>query len=175
MHYSSHGGLAGPDRTELRFSLADAVEREAWLLPWFDLRWALQPASMKIPAGEAHVEHEFTALPTEATIVKFVLPQVDLSHGFTVHTVAPHMHTRGVSERIDVLRAGGAEVPLLDVPRWDFDWQRTYFFAQPVRVEPGDRLRVRCAWDNAGNAADLTWGEGTGDEMCASMLYMTLE
>jgi hypothetical protein len=184
MHYNAHGQPPGPDQTELRFSLAAAVDQEAWLLPWFDLRWALQPASMKIPAGEAKVVHEFEGVPADANITKFVLPGVDLAHGFTLHTVAPHMHRHGLSEQIDVLRADGTQVPLLDVPRWDFDWQRTYVFAQPIHVAPGDRLRIRCTWDNTeatqsledGTAApirDLTWGEGSGDEMCASMMYMT--
>jgi hypothetical protein len=42
-----------------------------------------------------------------------------------------------------------------------------------VRLDPGDKLRVECTWDNP-TMKDVTWGEGTGDEMCLGTFYYTL-
>ena len=61
---------------------------------------------------------------------------------------------------------------MVDIPSWDFDWQRSYRFAEPVRVEPGDAITVSCTWDNTTDA-DVTWGDGTGDEMCLGTMYLT--
>jgi hypothetical protein len=44
---------------------------------------------------------------------------------------------------------------------------------EPVRLDPGDKLRVECTWDNP-TMKDVTWGEGTGDEMCLGTFYYTL-
>jgi hypothetical protein len=53
-----------------------------------------------------------------------------------------------------------------------------------VLVNPGDRLYIECEWDNSPAnqpvfdgelraPQDVTWGEGTYDEMCASSIYIT--
>ena len=53
-----------------------------------------------------------------------------------------------------------------------------------MRVYPGDSLRLSCTWDNSeanqpvidGQVAaphDVQWGEGTTDEMCLGVLYLT--
>jgi hypothetical protein len=49
-----------------------------------------------------------------------------------------------------------------------------HYLQQPVRVSPGEELRLECHWNNAGftpnhgepvsSVPDLNWGEGTGDE-----------
>ena len=65
---------------------------------------------------------------------------------------AAHMHTRGKSVRIDLLRADGTEECLLDIPEWDFNWQGSYRFKEPVQTSAGDEVRITCTWDNsAGN------------------------
>ena len=38
---------------------------------------------------------------------------------------------------------------ILDIQDWDFHWQMEYHLAEPVRFEPGDKLRVRCVFDNS--------------------------
>ncbi len=89
-----------------------------------------------------------------------------------------HMHTLGKSLRIDVIRAGD-DACVLDIPAWDFDWQRAYRFAPdtPFWLQKDDVVQLTCAYDNsAANQAvvngqkqeprTVTWGEGTLDEMC---------
>jgi hypothetical protein len=95
-----------------------------------------------------------------------------------------HMHMLGTKFRIDVLRQGGGEECLLDIPAWNFHWQGDYRFSNPVDLRPGDRLRMTCAWDNsAANQPivdgvrqaprDVRWGEGSLDEMCLGGVSMT--
>jgi hypothetical protein len=94
------------------------------------------------------------------------------------------MHLHGHEEVLSIDRADGGEDCMLDVPAWNFHWQGSYTFSEPMVVYPGDKLRVTCTWDNtAANQPvvngvqqppkDLNWGEGTTDEMCLGIFYVT--
>jgi hypothetical protein len=74
---------------------------------------------------------------------------------------------------------------LLDVQNWDFGWQRTYMLRKPVTLNPGEKLALRCQWDNSPEnqpiiegiriiPRDVRWGEGTFDEMCLGVFSYTL-
>jgi hypothetical protein len=94
------------------------------------------------------------------------------------------MHTRGTRAKLEIERAGGAKECVLEIPQWDFHWQGAYDLTQPKTARPGDRLALECHWDNsAANQPivggqrqpprDLNWGEGTNDEMCLGLFYVT--
>jgi hypothetical protein len=83
----------------------------------------------------------------------------------------PHMHLRGKAARYELIRDGETET-LLDVPRYDFNWQLLYRLTQPRAMHPGDTIRYTSWYDNsADNPAnpdptrDVRWGEQTYDEM----------
>lgn len=83
----------------------------------------------------------------------------------------PHMHLRGKAARYELIRDGETET-LLDVPRYDFNWQLLYRLAEPREMHPGDTIRYTSWYDNsADNPAnpdptrDVRWGEQTYDEM----------
>jgi hypothetical protein len=65
-------------------------------------------------------------------------------------------------------------VPLIKIDHWNFNWQGTYAFAEPVLLPKGSWLEFEAHFDNsAGNPANpdkpprrITWGDGTNDEMC---------
>lgn len=109
--------------------------------------------------------------------------EINMPFPLTVLGVAPHMHLRGRSARVEALGASGDPAKcLLDVPRWDFHHQEAYWLAEGVRIE---RAALTCNWDNREIAQPLTngrrrpvkelrWGEGTDDEMCLAFLYTTL-
>ena len=86
-------------------------------------------------------------------------------------STGPHMHTRGVSINVTLNPDGANPTIVQDMPIWDFNWQGSYEYVEPVPVKEGDILRVTCTWDNT-NESDandyryITWGEGTNDEMC---------
>jgi hypothetical protein len=61
---------------------------------------------------------------------------------------------------------------LLVIEAYDFDWLRASQLKDPVRSEPGDRVRVSCVFDNTTDH-DVNWGDGTSDEMCLAVAYLT--
>lgn len=70
----------------------------------------------------------------------------------------PHMHIHGSRMKVVLNRASGMQETLHDQP-FDFNYQRGY--SHDVWVEPGDTITTTCTYD-----APVTFGEGTGDEMC---------
>ena len=77
-----------------------------------------------------------------------------------------------LGQRFQILRtSGGVESTLLDIPAWDFHWQGSYVFKEPVQLLPTDNLTVRCTFENPG-ATTINWGEGTADEMCLANLQV---
>jgi hypothetical protein len=100
----------------------------------------------------------------------------------TIYRAMGHAH--GLASRITLehVKADGTKTCVLDNTPWDFNWQRDYTLVKPVRVGPGDTLRITCRYNNSqanqpmvGGVQQtprrVTWGEGTFDEMC--MTYLT--
>ncbi len=84
----------------------------------------------------------------------------------------PHMHLRGRSFRYEALYPDGRSEILLDVPRFDFNWQNRYVLAEPKRLPAGTVLRCVAHFDNSeGNpsnpdpGATVRAGKQTTDEM----------
>ena len=98
-----------------------------------------------------------------------------------------HMHTLGKEVKIDLIRPDGSEECLLHIPKWDFNWQGSYRFKEPLQLEVDDQVRITCTWDNTqANQAygpdgeqietrAVRWGDGTFDEMCLGSIQMTLD
>ena len=102
---------------------------------------------------------------------------------YDAHLVAvvPHMHWLGSDFVMTAERPDGTEQTLIRVDRWDFNWQDTYDFAEPVSLPRGTIVRMVAHFDNsAGNPAnpsdppkDVSWGEQTTDEMCIGFMQLT--
>jgi len=84
----------------------------------------------------------------------------------------PHMHTLGRQLRVEL--EGATNECLIDVPRWDFNWQLAYWFDNPVRVSPSDSISISCTYNTMERDETVRWGDGTQDEMCLSFVYLTL-
>lgn len=85
---------------------------------------------------------------------------------------APHMHLRGKAFRYDAILPDGSRRTLLDIPRYDFNWQLAYRYAEPVEIPAGSRIEVTGWFDNSvSNPANpdpdktVRWGPQTFDEM----------
>ena len=94
--------------------------------------------------------------------------------------LAPHMHVRGKAFRFELELADGTREILLDVPRYDFNWQLRYDLVEPRLVPAGSRLHCYAQWDNsADNPANpdptklVTFGEQTWEEMMFGV-YQTI-
>ncbi|HVC98891.1 MAG TPA: redoxin domain-containing protein [Pirellulales bacterium] len=67
----------------------------------------------------------------------------------------PHMHLRGKSFRYEASYPDGAREVLLDVPKYDFNWENRYVLAEPKRLPAGTVLHCIAHYDNSfGNPAN---------------------
>lgn len=88
--------------------------------------------------------------------------------GATLLRIGPHMHNIGTKFNATVTR-NGVDSCLVDIARWDFNWQGTYQFTTPVDLPPGSVIRTTCTYTN-NTGATVGFGEGSNDEMCFGFL-----
>jgi hypothetical protein len=84
----------------------------------------------------------------------------------------PHMHVRGKAFRMELVMPDGTVRRLLEVPRYDFNWQLAYVLKTPIDVPAGTIVRATAWYDNSpGNPANpdptatVKFGEQSWDEM----------
>ena len=150
IHYTPNG-TATSDQPMIGMMFLD--EKPEHLV---DVKGIAQPR-LAIPPGAANHEVVATqAIPNDATILAFF----------------PHMHLRGKAFRYEAILPDGETRTLLDVPRYDFNWQLSYRLAEPVTLPAGSTIRATAIFDNsADNPANpdptrtVRWGQQTYDEM----------
>ena len=70
---------------------------------------------------------------------------------------------------------------MLDVPNYNFHYQKAYNLSTPIPVQAGETLQVNCTYDPT-LAQELpilrkvpphfvTWGDGSSDEMCLGLVW----
>jgi mono/diheme cytochrome c family protein/peroxiredoxin len=137
--------------------------------PRLGIRFAPKPAQFKVDAASAY--NATFAIPpgdpnykVEAT---YTFARPTRLMGFMLH-----MHLRGKSFRYEVVLPDQSTQLLLDIPRYDFNWQLRYNLATPFDVPAGTILKATAWFDNsAGNPANpdptatVKWGEQTMEEM----------
>jgi hypothetical protein len=102
--------------------------------------------------------------------------QVQAVHTFpraaTLLSVTPHMHVRGKAFQYVVVTPQGQRETILNVPKYDFNWQASYDFSKPVRIPAGGKLECTAWYDNSAKnpfnpdpTKTVRWGDMTNDEM----------
>ena len=86
--------------------------------------------------------------------------------------MTPHMHLRGKAFKFEAIYPDGAQEILLDVPRYDFNWQLNYNLAEPKLIPQGTRILCTAAYDNSENnlvnpdpTVPVHWGDQSWNEM----------
>lgn len=154
LHYTPYGKEA-VDETQIGFYFQDKPEllnRTAVILD----------ASIEIPANEArHKEIAYMQFPYDAVLL----------------SAFPHAHYRGYASKLTLQHPDGSEELILNLPRYDFNWQRDYEWKEPIEIAAGSKLIAEYVYDNSeGNAANpdpnitVTWGDQSFEEM----LYTSL-
>ena len=122
-----------------------------------------------IPAGTSNYEVKAS---TKAGAGMMGRP---LRRDIVLPAVMPHMHWLGKDFTFNaVLPDGKTRVPLIKIDHWNFNWQGTYAFKEPVKLPKGSWFEVEAHFDNTdtnpsnqSKPAELVrWGDGTTDEMC---------
>ena len=166
VHYNLEGDPgAVTDRSLVRLRVAPSVENVGVFVlddPFLDTLYDDTPAVLE--PGRSSVKYSW-----ERDVSDYFgdLPGVKL------YGVMPHMHQRGHQYRLNV--GTGNDLGCgIDVPAWDFHWQRMYFYAQPLEMNAASRLQVTCDFDTSAETAPVLPGWGTRNEMCLATMYFTV-
>jgi peroxiredoxin/mono/diheme cytochrome c family protein len=152
MHYTPNG-QAVTDHSKVGFYF-----REANNPPTYPLHLtALTDFKFEIPPGAK----EHTTVVTRP-----------IQRDMLIYNIMPHSHLRGRAGTMTAVYPDGREEILLNVPKYDFNWQTVYEYQQPKTIPAGSKLVWRFSWDNSRqNAANpdptqaVRWGDQTFEEM----------
>jgi hypothetical protein len=160
MHYTTNGN-ATKDRTRIGMVFAKEPPKER-----VKNMLVLNP-NLRIPAGAGN--HRVDA-------------RVTLNAPATVNSFFPHMHVRGKAFEYRVVYPTGESEVLLEVPRYDFNWQLTYYLDKPRALPKGTRIECTAYYDNSPNnrynpdsKSDVFWGDQTWEEMLAGFLDLAFD
>lgn len=141
---------------------------------------ALDQTRLGLVFAEEEPEHEVRSVGIANR--KFAIPPGSESHPVSasmklpadvgVLALMPHMHLRGRAFLFEHELPDGTIEPLLEVPRFDFNWQFSYRYEQPLVMPRGSKVMVTGWFDNsAENPANpdptdtVHWGDQTFEEM----------
>ncbi|AKF06514.1 hypothetical protein [Sandaracinus amylolyticus] len=157
VHYNLLAGNE-PDQTSVELQTAPSATR-ARIIPLGDYDMSIGPRMSSVSTSETVDLSDFTR---------------GINLPITIYGMFPHMHTLGRQLQVDHIANAGAEQCLIDVPRWDFNWQLAYFYEEPIRISSLDSMRITCTYDTSERDETVTWGEGTQDEMCLNFFYAVI-
>lgn len=105
-----------------------------------------------------------------------------VKEAITLYAFAPHMHLRGKDIRYTLIWPDGRKQVLLDVPKFDFNWQLHYELAEPLKIPAGSKIVSLAHYDNSiknrYNPAphkEVFWSEQSWDEMFIPWLEYTVD
>lgn len=105
-----------------------------------------------------------------------------LNEPVTLYGLTPHLHLRGKSMTYVLTTPDGKEETLLDVPKYDFNWQLYYELEKPRQIPAGSKVTVTTLFDNSAknpyNPApekEVWWSEQSWDEMYAPQVRITVD
>lgn len=112
------------------------------------------------------------AIPPRTARYRATADSSVLSHDAYLLSMMPHMHARGAAFNYQVFNPAGKMKTLLDIPRYDADWQTAYRLLEPLPLPAGSRLRCTAWFDNSEDNPNnpdpskmVRWGQQAQDEM----------
>ncbi len=103
------------------------------------------------PAQEAHAlpvtNATFTIPPGEPN--HQVRTRVSFPRTVTLLAVTPHAHRRARRFEYRVVSEDGRGETILVVPRYNWLWQTSYAFAEPIALPPGTAVEIVATYDNS--------------------------
>ena len=161
VHYHKDGKVE-KDKTRIGvYFCKKPVDKRLRLLPIF--------APLNIPAGaEDYVTKSIQMpVPTDATVL----------------SVAPHMHLLGKQMDVFAILPDGTKKSLVNVPNYDYNWQTSYTYKEPVKIPSGSKVALVAHYDNSTRnlknpnspPKPVGWGEQTTDEMCIGFVSYTMD
>ena len=99
-------------------------------------------------------ESDITNQPFEIaadTIITFYAKSTELPYPIYLLSVLPHQHFLGKSLRSFAITPGGDMIPLIKISNWDFNWQMTYEYKEPLLIPTGSIIFAEATYDNTKN------------------------
>jgi hypothetical protein len=172
IHYNTLGADPADvpaDQTSVEIWEYDAQpERAVLTVPFANM-------GIRLPAGDPDVveRDDFTVSDIFGQL-PFDLPLMG---------VMAHMHQLGTAISLEAKTPGEGSTCLVDIPRWDFNWQQSYYFPEDdwFSASSDTTFKMTCRYDNSAanqivvngeslEPRDVFWGENTTDEMCLTYL-----
>jgi hypothetical protein len=112
---------------------------------------------LKVPPGDSNYEaHSSWVAKTDTQIIELM----------------PHMHVRGKDFKYTATYPDGRQEVLLNVPRYDFNWQLKYELKNVLEIPKGTKIDCVAHYDNSPNnkynpdpSKEVRWGDQTWEEM----------
>ena len=159
MHYTTNGKAAA-DRSRVGFIFAKEPPQERVVNAY------VANMNLHIPGQEA--DHQVNA-------------RVTLYQDTQLLSMFPHMHVRGKSFEYRAAYPSGETEVLLTVPKYDFNWQLTYYLKEPKLLPKGTVIECIAHYDNSANnrfnpdaQSDVYWGDQTWEEMLAGFVDLSM-
>ncbi len=155
MHYTPNG-KATKDITTIGLKYAkEPPKHQVYTRPVLNMKFA-------IPAGDSNYQ---------------VISQYTFTEDAHLTSLMPHMHLRGKDFEIKVISPDGTSKILLNVPKYDFNWQTYYVPKSPIAIPKGTKIECTAHFDNSANnkynpdpTKEVKWGEQTWEEMMIGWL-----
>ena len=150
LHYTTNG-KAVTDKTKIGFTTAKTPPPNKFLVQGAGEDGVQVTA--KTPANEraafASSYNPDFAIPPNAG--DYLAPPMDITFLRDVEIVRlrPHAHVRGKSAQYTVIYPDGRKEVVLNVPRYDFNWQLSY--DTTLKLPKGSRLHFEFRYDNSAN------------------------
>jgi mono/diheme cytochrome c family protein len=100
----------------------------------------------------------------------------------TLQLAYPHGHLRLTDMTYVVTYPDGREETILSVPKYDFNWQLVYEWAEPLHVPAGSTIKAIAHYDNSPNNrlnpspnSEVVWSEQSTDEMFNGFVDMSID
>lgn len=160
MHYTPNGTeQADLTRLGLVFGKETEIREELFTLMAINQNFEIPPG-----AADHAVHATLDKLPADGKLL----------------ALSPHMHVRGKGCEVQVVRSGGEHSTVLDVPRYDFNWQHVYALCEPLALRQVEALELTARFDNsAANPVNpdptqyVHWGDQTWEEMAVAFFEVS--
>jgi hypothetical protein len=143
------------------------------------LQFATAPPKYRYLTSNA-TQHDFEIPPND--------PNYESHSSVTVNTPAqlvwlmPHMHVRGKDFLYQAVYPTGETETLLNVPKYNFNWQIGYEEAKAIPLPKGTRIECTAHHDNSANNpanpnpnVTVRWGDQTWEEMMMGFFSVVVE
>jgi len=155
MHYTTKG-KAAIDKSRIGFIFAKDAPKERVVNTF-----VMNPNLHIPPMAADHQVHARVTLYEETKVL----------------ALFPHMHVRGKAFEYHATYPSGETETLLTVPKYDFNWQLTYYLKEPKLMPKGTVIECIAHYDNSPNnpfnpdaKSDVYWGDQTWEEMLAGFV-----